>query len=302
MPRTGVARKLYKRMMEKPTSLRAIKTTLAREGLAPRKSLGQNFLYDANIPNKIVAAGAVEKTDLVLEIGPGLGVLTSILIEQAGMVVAVEYDRGLFRILQENLATVPNLRLINQDFLQVDLPSLLEPFRKDFPVFKVIANLPYYITTPVLFKLIESGPRWGVMVFLVQKEVAERLCAGPGSDEYGAVTVMLNYYGTVEKVAVVPRTVFYPVPQVDSAAIRITPHPGTAELYPGLHRVVQAAFGQRRKTILNALFAGGILLGNTDKLGLAARLRDLGIDPERRGETLTLEEFLKIARIARVAP
>lgn len=288
--------------MEKPTSLRVIKNALAREGLAPRKSLGQNFLCDANIPNKIVAAGAVEKTDLVLEIGPGLGVLTSILIEQAGMVIAVEYDRGLFRILQENLATVPNLRLINQDFLQVDLWSLLEPLRNDFPVFKVIANLPYYITTPVLFKLVESGLHWGGMVFLIQKEVAERLCAGPGSDAYGAVTVMINFFGTVEKVAMVPRTVFYPVPQVDSAAIRITPHPGPTELYPSLHRVVQAAFGQRRKTILNALFAGGILLGSNEKSELAVSLRDLGIDPERRGETLALEEFIKIARIAAMAP
>lgn len=286
-------------MTEKLTSVKTIKTVLAREGLAPRKSLGQNFLCDTNITQKIVAAGAVEKTDLVLEIGPGLGVLTSILVEQAGMVVAVEYDRGLFRILQDNLATVPNLHLINQDFLQVDLSLLLEPFRNDFPVYKVIANLPYYITTPILFKLVESGLDWGVMVFLVQKEVAARICAPPGSEAYGALTVMLSYYGTVTKVATVPRTVFYPVPQVDSVAIRIVPHPGPVELYSSLRQVVQAAFGQRRKTILNALFSGGILLGSTDKIELAARLGSLGIDPERRGETLSLEEFLKIAQAFR---
>jgi 16S rRNA (adenine1518-N6/adenine1519-N6)-dimethyltransferase len=282
-------------MFGKITSIKIIKERLAEKNFAPRKSLGQNFLTDGNILSKIVAAGNLGKNDLVLEIGPGLGALTEKILELAKFVIAIEYDRGLVEILNENFINIPNLVLLNQDILATDLPTLLNDYSKGHYYYKVLANLPYYITTPVIFKLIESELPWQLMVFLVQKEVADRFIAKPGTKEYGALTVMLNFYGKVEKIGNVPRTVFYPVPQVDSAIVRITPHQkqNTQEIYPYLRQVVQAAFGQRRKTILNALTSLNSFLG--DKECIAGLLGRLGIDPLRRGETLSLEEFLCLA-------
>jgi 16S rRNA (adenine1518-N6/adenine1519-N6)-dimethyltransferase len=285
--------------MDTPISVKAIREVLGRWGYAPRKSLGQNFLIDKNILAKIANSGNLDPGDLVLEVGPGLGALTGILAEQAGRVVAVEYDRGLFSILQEYFATTGNLTLINQDIMDTDLWSVIKDIPTGVNRYKVIANLPYYITTPVIFKLVESQIPWELMVFLVQKEVAQRIVAGPGNKEYGALTVMLNFYGQVEKVGSIPRTVFYPAPDVDSAIIRIIPHQAQEiqEVYPCMRRVVQAAFGQRRKKILNALEPLEEL-GN--KAALAGLLAGLGIDPERRGEELSVPEFFKIAREIRL--
>jgi 16S rRNA (adenine1518-N6/adenine1519-N6)-dimethyltransferase len=288
-------------MPENLTSVKAIKEILTRQGLSPLKSLGQNFLIDPNIQKKIVAAGALAKDDLVLEIGPGLGALTANLIETAGMVIAVEYDRGLYSILEEWYGAIQNLQLVNGDFLEINLEDLCGAYIQQGYQLKVIANLPYYITTPAIFKIIESKLNWRRLIFLIQKEVAERICAKPGSSEYGALTVMLNYYGRVEKVMNVPRTVFYPAPQVDSALIRIEAHDiqrlsGSREIhdfYPYLRRVVQAGFGQRRKTIVNALAPFEELFGG--KSSLKNFLTLLDINPERRGETLQLQEFVAIA-------
>jgi 16S rRNA (adenine1518-N6/adenine1519-N6)-dimethyltransferase len=295
-------------MLENPTSVKAIQAILTRHGLSPLKSLGQNFLIDANIQQKIIGCGDVVKEDLALEIGPGLGALTASLIDKAGMVIAVEYDRGLYSILKERYSEVQNLQLINLDILEINLESLCSEYvRQNFRL-KVIANLPYYITTPAIFKIIESKLNWRRLLFLIQKEVADRICAKPGSREYGALTVMLNYYGHVEKMMNVPRTVFFPVPGVDSALVRIEAHcdggahevyqqagnQGKHDFYPYLRRVVQAGFGQRRKTILNALAPFEGLFGGKNEM--KNYLLHLDISPERRGETLGLEEFISIAK------
>ena len=283
-------------MSGKTTSISVIKEQLAARNFAPRKSLGQNFLTDENILSKIVNAGALGKDDLVLEIGPGLGALTEKIVEQSKLVVAVEYDRGLFAILQEKFANYANLILFNQDILATDLVEILKDFSKEIYRFKVLANLPYYITTPVIFRLIESGLPWQLMVFLVQKEVADRMMAKPGTKEYGALTVMLNFYGNIKKVGNVPKTVFYPAPQVDSTIIQIEPfgRQDYFSIYPYLHRVVQAAFGQRRKTILNALMSLGQPVNN--KECVTELLWKSQIDPTHRGETLSLDEFLRISK------
>lgn len=284
-------------MPGKLTSIKIIKQRLAEKNFAPRKSLGQNFLADENTLSKITAAGNLRKKDLILEVGPGLGALTEKLLESVDRVIAIEYDRGLYGILGECFAEANNLVLLNQDILVTDLVNVFKDYPCEQYCYKVLANLPYYITTPVIFKLIESGLPWELMVFLVQKEVAERLIAGPGTREYGALTVMLNFFGKVEKIGVVPKTVFYPAPQVDSAIVRImlNNNPANQVVYPYLRRVVQAAFNQRRKTILNALASLESFFVN--KESLADQLRVLRIDPLRRGETLSLEEFLSIAMV-----
>lgn len=272
-------------------SPKSIREILKEKNLAPRKSLGQNFLIDGNVLLKIVEAGSINPGNIVLEIGPGLGALTGFLLEQAGRVVAVEYDRGLFSILKERFQDADHLKLVNQDIMEADLFELLKGTEGEF---KVVANLPYYITTPVIFKLVESGIDWERMVFLVQKEVAQRISARPGTKEYGAITVMLNFYGKVEKVGNVPRTVFYPEPEVDSAIVGIIPY-RTQEvktLYPRLSKIVQAVFQQRRKTILNAL-ASTDLFQSKDEL--SKFLGSKGIDPNRRGETLSVAEFRGLA-------
>ncbi|HYH05236.1 MAG TPA: 16S rRNA (adenine(1518)-N(6)/adenine(1519)-N(6))-dimethyltransferase RsmA, partial [Bacillota bacterium] len=179
--------------MAAPITITEVRTLLAQKNLAPLKSLGQNFLIDRNFLTKIVKAGELSREDLVLEIGPGLGGLTEQLVQQAGQVVAVEYDRGLFAALTENLAEYPQLQLVNRDFLEFDLKEL-DAGGSQWKL-KVIANLPYYITSPIIFKLLESRLNWRLMIFLVQKEVALRVAAKPGGKDYGALTVMLKYYG-----------------------------------------------------------------------------------------------------------
>jgi 16S rRNA (adenine1518-N6/adenine1519-N6)-dimethyltransferase len=287
-------------MVERLTSPKLIREILTSRNLAPRKSLGQNFLIDGNIQQKIIEAANVGPNDLVLEIGPGLGALTQSLVERAGQVVAVEYDKGLYQSLLEIFSNQTNIRLLNQDFLETDLPDILDAGWKEEYHYKVVANLPYYITTPVIFKLLETPIHWESMIFLVQKEVAERICAGPGNKEYGALTVMINFHGKPEKVMNVPKTVFYPAPQVDSTVIRITApqlspplNERRLQIAPYLHQVVQAAFGQRRKTILNAL--GSLEPYFSDKKERNLILDKLGIDHQQRGETLTLDQFLNIA-------
>lgn len=281
-------------MPDHPSSVRAIKDILAQNQLAPLKSLGQNFLIDNNILDKIVNSGDLSSNDLVLEIGPGLGALTTRMVAKAGRVIAVEFDRGLYGILQNVFAGQSNITLINADFLQVSLSELIpQPLRMEYSC-KVIANLPYYITSPLIFKLVESDIRWERLVFLVQKEVAQRICAKPGNKDYGTLTVMLNYYGETRQIGIVSKNVFYPAPQVDSAVIQITPNWKTfnPELYKALHLVVQAAFGQRRKTVLNAL---GSLAEFGGKENLGDLLLGIGINPSQRGETLDFSEFVLLA-------
>ena len=287
-------------MVERLTSPKAVREILASRNLAPLKSLGQNFLVDANIQHKIIEAAQVGPNDLVLEIGPGLGALTGYLVERAGLVVAVEYDKGLYQFLKETFNVQSNIRLLNQDFLDADLPDILDNPQKGEYHYKVVANLPYYITTPVIFKLLEAPVFWESMIFLIQKEVADRICAGPGSKDYGALTVMINFHGKPEKIMNVPKTVFYPSPQVDSTVIRIIAprlpaelHQRRAQISPYLHQVVQAAFGQRRKTILNAMGSLEVFFGDKEERGRI--LNEIGINPNQRGETLTLAQYIDIA-------
>ncbi|HOJ76938.1 MAG TPA: 16S rRNA (adenine(1518)-N(6)/adenine(1519)-N(6))-dimethyltransferase RsmA [Bacillota bacterium] len=283
-------------MPVQPVSIKAIKQTLTERNLAPRKSLGQNFLVDQNILDKIVRCGEVTGEDFVLEIGPGLGALTSRLVANAGHVVAVEYDRGLTEILKESFSEVTNFTLVNADIMEVDLVALIDSAKNRFSKYKVIANLPYYITTPIIFKLLESGINWDLMLFLVQKEVAQRICSKPGGKEYGSLTVMLNYFGRSELVSNVPNSVFFPAPKVDSAIVKITPHSHkeSPEIYPYLQMVVQAAFAQRRKTVLNAFKGLEGYFGS--RAELEGYLRQIGVDPACRGETLGFDVFLQIAK------
>ena len=257
-------------------------------GLRPSKRLGQNFLIDANVVQDIVAAGEITAKDNVLEIGPGIGTLTQALARTGAHVVAVELDKKLPAVLSATLAAYDNVTIVPGDILRLDIAELMA-----HKPFKVVANLPYYITTPILMTLVEQRLPITYMVTMVQKEVAERMTAQPGGKDYGALTVALQYF-TVPKIVreVLPRS-FLPAPEVDSAVVacrvRAAPEPKVVS-ETMFFRVVKGAFGQRRKTIANALKGAGF-----DKDKLAAALRECNIDPSRRGETLSAAEFASLS-------
>ena len=236
-----------------------VKKTMAQYGFHCRKSLGQNFLIDSNIVDKILQAASLHEEDFVLEIGPGLGVLTQELAAIAHKVVAVEKDNHLLPILQETLQEFKNIEIIQGDALQEDFDTLMfghNKQKKEHESYKIVANLPYYITTPLLIHLMNQEFHWQTTVIMVQQEVAERLSASPGTKAYGSLTVAVRYYAHVEYLFSVPHTVFFPQPEVDSAVIRLTKRTNpivqvsNEKLY---FQVVRSAFGQRRKTLLNAL-------------------------------------------------
>lgn len=260
--------------------------------MAAKKGLGQNFLTDANILRKIVDAAQLSPDDLVLEIGPGVGALTVALAEAAGGVVAVETDRSLTPLLAEVLAGRDNVRLVFGDILKFDPAALLAP---EGTAPKVVANLPYYITTPIIFHLLESAVKWQLMVFLVQKEVAERMVSPPGNKVYGALSVMIQSYCEVELVGVVPPTVFIPRPKVYSAIVRLVPKP--REFTPETDRcfslLVRTIFSSRRKNLYNSLRSIFSQLGGEKKV--MAAIERLGLDPRQRGETLSPAEFYALA-------
>jgi 16S rRNA (adenine1518-N6/adenine1519-N6)-dimethyltransferase len=264
---------------------------LGRAGLAPRHRLGQNFLVDQNNLDKIVQAAELTPVDTVLEVGAGLGTLTAALAVRAGRVIAIEVDRSLFLILQRNVGHLPQVRLIRGDIMDYRVDELLPP---EVASYKVVANLPYYITSSVLLKFLTTPRPWNRLVFMVQREVASRLVAKPGTKSYGSLTLNLQFSATASLAAQVPRTAFYPAPEVDSAIVILTPRP--RPLPPGpvrdlFFRVVRAAFGMRRKTLANALEGGGFAQAD-----VAAALKAAGLDGNRRGETFTLEEFIALAR------
>ena len=256
-----------------------------------KKSLGQNFLVDPNILRNIVAAANLDKTKGALEIGPGIGALTQYLADTAGRVVAIEIDQRLLPVLKETLSPYPNASVIHSDILQVDLHEL---FREQFPdtaAVSVVANLPYYVTTPIVMKLLEARLPLENIVVMVQKEVAERMGAAPGGKEFGSLSVAVQYYCEPEVVAIVPHTVFIPKPDVDSAVIRlkVLPEPSVRVKDEAFFfAVVHAAFAQRRKTIMNNLLSK---FGKDNKEKLQSALARAGIDPVRRGETLSLQEY-----------
>lgn len=257
-------------------------------GLRMSKKLGQNFLIDARIVQGIVEAAEIEPGDRVLEIGPGIGTLTQGLAEAGADVTAVELDKKLPTVLKETLKAYDNVRIVPGDILKVNIPEIMG----EAP-FKVAANLPYYITTPILMTLLERRLPITHMVTMVQKEVAERMTAKPGSRIYGALSVAVQYYTEPEIVLDVPPCSFIPAPEVMSVVVscRVRKEPAVAVQDEKLFfRVVKAAFGQRRKTLMNALKGGGF-----SKEAVRDALEQSGIDPTRRGETLTLEEFGRLA-------
>ena len=265
------------------------------------KSLGQNFLIDKNILDKIIEGSFIGPEDLVIEIGPGIGALTAVAAEAAGKVVAVEIDKKLIPILKETLVGYDNVEIVNKDVLKTDLAELIreneildaESGRKCSGV-KIIGNLPYYITTPIIMKVLEDRVPVDSVTIMLQKEVADRIKASPGGRIYGALSVAVQYYCTVEHIANAPKEVFIPRPKVDSAVIRLNirkEKPVKLLEESAFFEVVKGGFGQRRKTLANSLTGvRGLSKEDTGKVLEAA-----SIDPQRRAETLSLEDFAAIA-------
>ena len=262
-----------------------------------QKKFGQNFLIDTHVLEKIISAAGITKNDCVLEIGPGIGTMTQYLAENAGHVVAVEIDRNLIPILKETLADYDNVTVINEDILRVDIKALAEEYNDGKPI-KVVANLPYYITTPIIMGLFESGVPIDNITVMVQKEVADRMKEGPGSKDYGALSLAVQYYAEPEIVANVPPNCFIPRPNVGSAVIRLTRHKEMrVEVKdPALmFKIIRASFNQRRKTLQNGL-------GNAPELPytkeqIAAAIAEMGLTPTIRGEALSLAQFAQLSDI-----
>ena len=279
-----------------------IRSTLKKFNLRPTKSLGQNFLTNSDILIGIAEAAELTSEDLVLEIGPGLGVLTAELAKAAGMVVAVEIDRRLIPALNENLKGYPNIYIINEDILKLNVEEVLAAVvaakgGSFIPAsLKIIANLPYYITTPIVMKLLESKIKAKAMVFMVQKEVADRMKAKPGGKDYGALSVAVQYYSSPSAVMEVPPQSFIPQPDVESTVVKldIYEHP-PVDLHDQdlFFCVVKAAFGQRRKTLVNALNNAGCFSLNKEQI--KEMLEKMGIGENQRGETLSIMQYAQLS-------
>lgn len=261
-----------------------------------QKRFGQNFLIDAHILDKIVTGAGVSKEDCVLEIGPGIGTMTQYLAERAGKVVTVEIDKALIPILEDTLSSYDNVTVINDDILKVDINSIVEQYNDNKPI-KVVANLPYYITTPIIMGLFEAKVPIESITVMVQKEVAERMQEGPGTKDYGALSLAVQYYSSPEVIATVSPECFIPRPNVGSAVIRLVKHkePRVETKDPEyMFKIIRAAFNQRRKTLANALSNGGV---GVTREQVTDALQNMGLSETIRGERLTLEEFAALADI-----
>ena len=264
---------------------------IQKYGFAFQKKFGQNFLIDPHVLEKIIASAGVTKDDMVLEIGPGIGTMTQYLAESAGRVVAVEIDNNLIPILQETLKDYDNVTVIHNDILKVDIAEFAEKYNGGRPI-KVVANLPYYITTPIIMGLFESHVPIDNITVMVQKEVADRMQEGPGSKNYGALSLAVQYYAEPYIVANVPPNCFIPRPSVGSAVIRLTRHkdaPVQTKDEQMMFRLIRASFNQRRKTLQNGLNNASDL--HFTKEQIASAIESMGLPPAVRGETLTLEQF-----------
>lgn len=284
--------------MKKPISLRT-KQVLKEHGLALKKSLGQNFLTDLNVLENIVDAAQLTDQSGVIEIGPGIGALTERLAQRAKKVVAVEIDQRLLPVLRGHFGEDTNVTILHGDAMQVDFHQIIEEQFADCDKVHVVANLPYYITTPILARLLEEKYPLHNIVIMIQKEVAERIVASPGKKDFGSISVLAQYYAEVSWVTKVPSHVFVPQPKVDSAVIRLDIRPKPAVVVESEKRffqIVRASFAQRRKTLSNAL--GSQVLQDRSKAEVNELLLEAGVEPSRRGETLTLEEFAKIADLS----
>ena len=275
-----------------PTNTREI---IEKYGFMFQKRFGQNFLIDGNVVEKIVREAGVTKDDFVLEIGPGIGTMTQLLCENAREVAAVEIDTNLIPILKETLAPYDNVTVINEDILKVDIPALAQEKNGGRPI-KVVANLPYYITTPIIMGLFESHVPIDSITIMVQREVADRMQVGPGTKDYGALSLAVQYYAKPEIVLNVPPTCFMPRPNVGSAVIRLKKHetcPVQVDDAEFMFRLIRASFNQRRKTLANGLSNSSELTLSKEKI--AEAIESLGVSPSIRGEALTLEQFAQLA-------
>ena len=260
-----------------------------------QKRFGQNFLIDAHVLEKIVSAAGITKDDCVLDIGPGIGTMTQYLAESAGQVIAVEIDTNLLPILADTLKDYSNVKVINQDILKVDINELVKEYNNGRPI-KVVANLPYYITTPIIMGLFESNVPIDNITVMVQKEVADRMQVGPGSKDYGALSLAVQYYASPYIVANVPPNCFIPRPNVGSAVIRLTRYqePPVQVKDPKLmFKLIRASFNQRRKTLQNGLNNSPEISFSKEEITKA--IESLGVSPSVRGEALSLEQFAQLA-------
>ncbi|MCL1863102.1 MAG: 16S rRNA (adenine(1518)-N(6)/adenine(1519)-N(6))-dimethyltransferase RsmA [Defluviitaleaceae bacterium] len=267
------------------------KELMARHGLMAKKKLGQHFLIDQHVLSKIITAAGISEGEHVLEIGPGIGGMTQAMLAEGARITAVELDKQLVPILEE-LFEGQNFKIIQGDILRTSLKKIVP----DANNIKVVANLPYYITTPVIFHLLESGLPFESITVMIQKEVAQRMGAVPGKKDYGSLTLAVQYYADVELIANVPVNCFFPRPGVDSAVVKLKllPAPRVDADKERMFKIIHAAFGKRRKTLLNALDSEGIGGG---KIALAEALESCGINPQIRGETLDIYQYAKISEL-----
>lgn len=268
---------------------------LKKYNITASKNLGQNFLIDDNVIENIVEAANIKNNDLVIEIGPGLGTLTKRLLEKAKKVIAIELDNKMIKVLNERFSLYKNFELINDDVLKVDLKKIISDNRKEINIenVKVVANLPYYITTPIIMKLLESQLDIESITVMVQKEVAKRLTAKPGEKLGGAITYSVNYYCEPEEVTIVPNSSFIPEPEVESEVIKLVLRkeaPVKVKNEELFFKFIKASFMQRRKTLINGITNSGII----EKEEFKKLLNKVGLDERVRGENLTLEDFARL--------
>lgn len=281
--------------MEKLSNPQKTIEVIQKYGFDFQKKFGQNFLIDPHVLDKIISAANITKDDFVLEIGPGIGTMTQYLAEAAREVTAVEIDRNLIPILEETLAAYDNVTVINQDVLKTDIAALAQEKNGGRPI-RVVANLPYYITTPIIMGLFESGVPISSITVMVQKEVAQRMQAGPGTKDYGALSLAVQYYAKPYIAANVPPNCFIPRPNVGSAVICLTRYqepPVQVQDEKLMFRLIRASFNQRRKTLLNGLKNSGELSYTKEEIQEA--LSNAGLQENVRGEALTLEQFAALA-------
>lgn len=273
------------------------KEILEKYGFSFKKSLGQNFLIDPNILRNIVSHAYLTENSGAIEVGPGIGALTEHLARGAKKVVSFEIDQRLLPVLEDTLSPYDNVTIVHSDILKADVEAVIAEKMADVDDIMVVANLPYYVTTPILMKLLNDRLPIRGFVVMMQKEVADRITAKPGTKEYGSLSIAIQYYCTAEVAMIVPKTVFMPQPNVDSAVIRLIRHnepPVTVIDEDFLFVVTRASFVQRRKTIFNNLQAG-LQNGKAKKDEILAALEAAEIDPKRRGETLSIQEFGRLA-------
>ena len=274
------------------------KEILKTYGFSFKKSLGQNFLIDVNILKNIIEEAGIDQSVGAIEIGPGIGALTEQLAQHADRVVAFEIDQRLLPILEETLEGYNNVDVINQDILKADVERVIEEHFEQGQQVRVVANLPYYITTPILMKLLMDRLPIDSITVMIQKEVAERMAASPNTKSYGSLSIAVQYYTDAKVVLNVPKTVFMPQPNVDSSVLHLEMRqapPVQVEDEEFFFDVVKATFGQRRKTLMNNLARH--FKGEMDKQEIRDRLERVGIEPSRRGESLAMEEFASLANI-----